>query len=95
MITAAAAVLGRRGGAATSAAKQKASRENGKKGGDPRLTRINQTAPGLTLTGLPDLPPDAIGATINGVHYTRAEYEALRAQGRRKLPRGHIRILTD
>ena len=32
----------------------------------------------MTLTGLPDLHPDAVGATVHGVYYTRAEYEALR-----------------
>jgi hypothetical protein len=34
-------------------------------------------SPDFELTHLPDLHPDAIGATINGVHYTRAEYEAI------------------
>ena len=29
------------------------------------------------ISGLPDLPADAIGATIHGVSYTRLEYEHL------------------
>lgn len=36
----------------------------------------------MRLTDLPDLPPDAVGATVQGVYYTRAEYEALRARSR-------------
>jgi hypothetical protein len=32
------------------------------------------------LIGLPDLHSDAIGATVQGVYYTREEYEALRAR---------------
>jgi len=39
MMSAAAAILGRRGGKSTSPAKQKAVRENGKKGGRPRKTK--------------------------------------------------------
>ncbi len=30
------------------------------------------------VTALPELPPDAVGATINGVYYSRDQYDGLR-----------------
>lgn len=48
---------------------------------------VQNVYPVFSISSLPDLHPDAIGANVNGLYYTRAQYEILRSSCRAVGPK--------